>query len=516
MTLNSKMRDIANEVFSQVRTIIVMNMRFLDLAVFHLKLVPEKISLATDGQHLFYDPVWLLKRYRQESNAVTRDYLHVLLHCIFRHPFVNALVDREKWNLACDIAVEGLLCEFNQSYLSTQNEIKRSAVIDSLRQKIRPFTAEKLYRYFQDHIPDARWKELFYADDHSIWYQSGKPTGSSGKNSNSSKDNRRDSQRNQQADDDSFTVQKKVSDSNSDADNSQNNGTDGNGDTDSSQSNQSDDNSHRGEFQNNDSNGDNDIDRDLNVVQRLLSRQALEKEWRDIGEHVQMDLETFAKQQGIQAGSMQRMLAELNRERYNYEAFLKRFAVMGEVMRVNDDEFDYIFYTYGLKLFKNMPLIEPLEYKDVKRIREFAIAIDTSGSTSGELVQKFLQKTYNILKSTESFFSKINLHIIQCDAQIQEDVKITCQEEFDEYLKRMTIKGLGGTDFRPVFQYVGKLIAAKEFTRLKGLIYFTDGCGTFPTKKPDYNTAFVFIQDEWNNLNVPPWAIKLMLEKDEI
>ena len=98
--------------------------------------------------------------------------------------------------------------------------------------------------------------------------------------------------------------------------------------------------------------------------------------------------------------------------------------------------------------------MEPLEYKDVKRIKEFVIAIDTSGSTSGELVQKFVQKTYNILKSTESFFSKINLHIIQCDATIQEDAVITTQEEFDRYIKNMTIHGLGGTDFRPVFSYV--------------------------------------------------------------
>ena len=86
-----------------------------------------------------------------------------------------------------------------------------------------------------------------------------------------------------------------------------------------------------------------------------------------------------------------------------------------------------------------MPLIEPLEYKEVRRIREFVIAIDTSGSVSGELVQRFIQKTYNILQSIESFFSKINVHIIQCDADIQEDKKITCREEFDEYLKTMKI-----------------------------------------------------------------------------
>ena len=120
-------------------------------------------------------------------------------------------------------------------------------------------------------------------------------------------------------------------------------------------------------------------------------------------------------------------------------------------MRLDPDEFDYVYYTYGLKLYQNMPLIEPLEYREVKRIREFVIAIDTSGSVAGELVQKFVQKTYNVLKSTESFFSKINLHILQCDADIQEDVKIPSQEEFDAYIKTMAIKGLGDTDFRPVF-----------------------------------------------------------------
>lgn len=229
-----------------------------------------------------------------------------------------------------------------------------------------------------------------------------------------------------------------------------------------------------------------------------------------------MDLETFGKRRGIDPGAMTQNLAAVNRETYDYTAFLKRFAVMGETMRINDDEFDYIFYTYGLQLYGKMPLIEPLEYKEVKAIKEFVIAIDTSGSTSGELVQRFVQKTYNILRSTESFFTKINLHIIQCDADIQEDRKITCQEEFDEYLQAMQIRGLGGTDFRPVFEYVETLRRDREFQNLKGLIYFTDGCGVFPSQKPDYDTAFVFVDDEYNNPNVPPWAIKLGLQKDEI
>lgn len=83
------------------------------------------------------------------------------------------------------------------------------------------------------------------------------------------------------------------------------------------------------------------------------------------------------------------------------------------------------------------------------------------------------------MKSSESFFEQVNIHIIQCDSVIQEDHKITNEEEFDDYIGKMVLKGFGGTDFRPVFDYVDSL---KDFNNLKGLIYFTDGWGLFPAK----------------------------------
>ena len=209
-------------------------------------------------------------------------------------------------------------------------------------------------------------------------------------------------------------------------------------------------------------------------------------------------------------------LTAVNRERYDYAAFLRKFASRQEEMKIDDEEFDYIFYTYGLKLYEKMPLVESLEYKETKKVREFVIAIDTSGSVSGDLVQSFVQKTYNILKSTESFASKINLHIIQCDQEIREDVKVTNQEDFDAYLAHMTLKGFGGTDFRPVFGYVEQLRKKKEFRNLNGLIYFTDGLGLYPERKPDYDTAFVFLDEDYQNPTVPPWAIKLILDRDEL
>ena len=37
---------------------------------------------------------------------------------------------------------------------------------------------------------------------------------------------------------------------------------------------------------------------------------------------------------------------------------------------------------------------------------------------------------------------------------------------------------------------MNQLLRQKAFQRLKGLIYFTDGYGTFPAKRPLYETAF--------------------------
>ena len=32
----------------------------------------------------------------------------------------------------------------------------------------------------------------------------------------------------------------------------------------------------------------------------------------------------------------------------------------------------------------------------------------------------------------------------------------------------------------------------------------------------DTDTAFVFVDDQYNNPDVPPWAIKLVLQRDEV
>ena len=154
--------------------------------------------------------------------------------------------------------------------------------------------------------------------------------------------------------------------------------------------------------------------------------------------------------------------------------------------------------------------------EEIKKVEELVIAIDTSESCEGETVKRFLEETYAILSSSESFFHKMNVHIIQCDAAVQMDKRITSKEELAQFMEDFELRGSGGTDFRPVFQYVDKLIAERAFQNLKGLIYFTDGYGTFPKRRPPYDAAFVFYHEDYTDVGVPPWAMKLILGKEDL
>ena len=85
-----------------------------------------------------------------------------------------------------------------------------------------------------------------------------------------------------------------------------------------------------------------------------------------------------------------------------------------------------------------------------------------------------------------------------------------------DYMEHFTIQGHGGTDFRPVFEYIQALTAAGQFHKLRGLIYFTDGKGIYPIESPYYDTAFVFIEEHYSDISVPAWAMKLILSPEEL
>ena len=84
----------------------------------------------------------------------------------------------------------------------------------------------------------------------------------------------------------------------------------------------------------------------------------------------------------------------------------------------------------------------------------------------------------------------------------------------ERLIAEMEICGGGGTDFRPAFSYVEALRKNGEMQRPGGLLYFTDGKGIYPEKKPDYKTAFLFLEED-EEAQTPPWAMRLKLEPED-
>lgn len=454
-------QQAAREVLKLCRNKIYFDLRFLEQALF--RLIPEEnenIYIGSNGKTLYYENMYLLNRYMQSWEDVSCDYLHIIIHCLYQHPLKAYQYEAGIWNLAADIAVTDVIGEMNLPWASGCLPAECFKITDRIKAEVKLMSATHIAGYLQRDALDVErvlgWsfeelEAMFRRDDHSCWNHK----------TNEDQDSRQ-------------TGPQDVSCNGSPAE----------------------------------SRIGNQAGRQRLNIREL---QCLEEEWKETAENVVLGSQHFPGRQGELPQSMVQNLQKLTRETYDYTEFLRKFAVMNERMKVNPDEFDYIYYLYGMKELKKIPLIEPLEYREEYQIREFVIAIDTSGSCSGEFVQRFLNKTYNILKQTEHFADKVVLHIIQCDARVQEDVRIDSLEKLEEYMEHMELKGFGGTDFRPVFEYVDALLSQNEFTRLCGLIYFTDGWGTFPEAAPAYKTAFIFVERD-DCVRVPPWAMQLYLD----
>ncbi len=95
-----------------------------------------------------------------------------------------------------------------------------------------------------------------------------------------------------------------------------------------------------------------------------------------------------------------------------------------------------------------MPLIEPLESREVKKIRDFVIVVDTSESTAGELVKAFLKETFTLLKARTAF-RQCRILVMQADNAVRDETWLNDLDALDRYTAQFTLVGGGGTDFRP-------------------------------------------------------------------
>lgn len=104
------------------------------------------------------------------------------------------------------------------------------------------------------------------------------------------------------------------------------------------------------------------------------------------------------------------------------------------------------------------------------------IGMDTSGSIFGDptLIDRWMGELTGILQDVRPK----EVHVVECDAIVQ---RVTEMNDPSEVGQLQVMKGGGGTDFCPVFNYIEENDLSPDC-----LLYLTDGYGGFPKEAPKY------------------------------
>lgn len=223
---------------------------------------------------------------------------------------------------------------------------------------------------------------------------------------------------------------------------------------------------------------------------------------------------------GTMAGEMCEDYGDAEESGVSYKEFLRMFCSSRERQEVDPDSISRPWYHLGLQLTGNAPFVEPEELREDAHDLDLAVALDTSGSCCGDIMKGFLGELLAILRDAGG--PRVRMTLIQCDAEIQRVQTLSKEEDADSLARDFSVYGCGGTDFRPVFDYIEQQRQDPEGRPFRGLLYLSDGCGTFPDRAPDYPVAFLFPKEEdewdgpWGNdwLDIPDWVTKVHITDD--
>lgn len=544
--------EMGKRILDASRTELFLSMRFLGPALHSLGWIMDLSTafVGTDAAMIRFNPNYLFQLYVNRPRILNRTYLHMILHCVFRHMFTaREKEDRELWDLASDIAVDAIIDSMEYRAVAELTPEYRQKWYSRLEEEIHVLTAERIYQYFierkRNYLEEMQLAQIFAYDDHSFWErmedEEEEPSGDDSKDTDpkdtdyddsgpgrSDPDDRNDpGDRSDPGDRNDPDDRRSRSDRNDPGDR----GDTGNEDKDDRGKSKPKDkekdpgrrqSDRQDEINKKDRSGSgrrNDPEKNTleKSVRRLKKTEDLNRQWKEASERMEAELLASGKEASRERGSLDRILSISNRRRTDYREFLRRFAILREVTTIDPDSFDYGFYNYGLEVYGNMPLIEENEYREMNRIRTLVIAIDTSASCQEVLVQRFLNETAAVLRNISHFFSSSEVHIIECDEHVQDEIVVRGISELENYAGSFHVKGGFGTDFRPVFSYVEEKRRTGEIKDMEALMYFTDGMGIYPEKPADYDTAFVFFNDEeLDDTKVPDWAMKLYISGEKL
>ncbi|HEU0186297.1 MAG TPA: VWA-like domain-containing protein [Gallionellaceae bacterium] len=169
-----------------------------------------------------------------------------------------------------------------------------------------------------------------------------------------------------------------------------------------------------------------------------------------------------AQQAGKMSAAMARIIGEFLQPKLPWRVLLARY--MSQVAR--DD------YSYMRPSRREGEMIMPSLRSSQTSI---VVALDTSGSISDQELGEFMAEI-NAIKAQ----LRAGITLVACDTALASDGPWTF-EPWDEFKLPKDFQGGGGTDFRPVFEWIRRQGMSPDL-----LLYFTDAKGDFPAAEPPF------------------------------
>jgi len=159
---------------------------------------------------------------------------------------------------------------------------------------------------------------------------------------------------------------------------------------------------------------------------------------------------------------------------------------LGKKVKASDVDWRFELYNAVNRHMRNNYAFMPPNKKHIHRgialpsltsdTLSLCVAIDTSGSIDDQLLGAFMEEFKTIMQN----FPSVRIELIIADAKVHAHHTFQGGERMD-----FKLKGGGGTDYRPTFDYVE---ANLPMTTM--LLYFTDGEGSFPRIPPNYEVLW--------------------------
>jgi predicted metal-dependent peptidase len=197
-------------------------------------------------------------------------------------------------------------------------------------------------------------------------------------------------------------------------------------------------------------------------------------------ENIEDDLDTATESQWQYAASISQELAQ---RKSAMPSGLDRLA---KKVKANNIDWRFELYNAINRHMRNNYAFMPPNKKHLHRgfilpsltsdTLSLCVAIDTSGSINDELLGLFMEEFKTIMQN----FPSVQIELIIADAKVHGHYTFQGGEKMD-----FPIKGGGGTDYRPVFDYIDSQLPLTTM-----LLYFTDGDGWYPKFSPSYEVLW--------------------------